>query len=184
MPIPNLARGSTGIDLHGVPPGSHALALRGDSLPVDRELDRVLADFRFDGFVEWIPGNRRIRGVLSGTLRSNCDRCLVRFDREVRLEVDVPLSLGDEAGPPDADPEEQEAALVVTAEDPTLDLAEPFGALVLSEVPIKNLCRAECRGLCPECGTDLNAAECACGKDRTDPRWQALGELKFPKSEE
>lgn len=160
------------------------MALRGESLPVDRDLDRVLADFRFDGFVEWTAGNRRIRGVLSGTLRSNCDRCLVRFDREVRLEVDMLLVLGDEAGPPDADPEELEAALAVSAEDPTLDLAEPFGALVLSEVPIKNLCREECRGLCPGCGTDLNAAECACGKDRTDPRWLALGELEFPKSEE
>lgn len=184
MPIPNLARGSTGIDLRGVPQGSHPLALRGDSLPVDRELDRVLADFTFDGVVDWVPGNRRIRGVLSGTLRSNCDRCLVRFDREVRLEVDVPLLAGGEAGSPDADPEEQEAALAVTPEDPTLDLAEPFGALVLLDVPIKNLCRADCRGLCPDCGTDLNAAECACGKTRTDPRWQALGGIEFPKGEE
>ena len=184
MPIPNLARGSTGIDLRGAPEGIHPLALRGESLTVDADLDRVLQDFRFDGFVDWIPENRRIHGVLAGTIRSNCDRCLVRFDRDVRVDVDVRLLFREEGGAADEDPVEAETAVRLSVEDPTVDLSGPFGASVLLEVPIKNVCREDCRGLCPECGADRNAGECACEPSRGDPRWNALGGLTFPPSEE
>ena len=160
----------------------HPLELRGGVLPVDPELDRELLDFRFQGFVDWIPGRRRVHGVLAGTFRSNCDRCLGRFDREVRLEVDVPVLLGEE--PEAADLEAEESALRVAADDAALDLAKPFGVVVLLEVPIKNLCREDCRGLCPGCGADRNAADCGCEPSRKDPRWNALGGLRFPPNEE
>ena len=184
MPIPNLARGSTGIDLHGVPEGIHPLALHGDSLPVDADLDRTLRDFRFDGFVDWIPSGRRVHGVLAGTFRSNCDRCLVQFDRDIRVDVDVRLLFREEVEAADKDPLDAEIVVRLPSEDPKADLAGPLGASVLLEVPIKNVCREDCRGLCPECGADRNKGECACEPSRGDPRWNALGGLKFPPSEE
>jgi uncharacterized protein len=39
------------------------------------------------------------------------------------------------------------------------------------------LCRDDCAGICPSCGTDLNSGSCDCVDDTTDPRWAALGEL-------
>lgn len=183
MPTPNLSRGSTGIDLRGVPDGRHPLVLKGGGLVVDAELDRVLGDFRFEGSVEWAPGSRGIRGVLEGRFRSTCDRCLVPFDRNVRIDVDVPILLAGEPVPA-VDDASIEAALRLSPEDLALDLAEPFRAAVLLEVPIKNLCRADCRGLCPLCGADRNATECACETSRRDPRWEALGGLSQPPEEE
>ncbi len=39
------------------------------------------------------------------------------------------------------------------------------------------LCRPDCAGLCPHCGTNLNDGACDCEEDRTDPRWDALREV-------
>jgi uncharacterized protein len=66
-------------------------------------------------------------------------------------------------------------------EDGTLDLAGwARDALVLA-MPAKVLCRDDCRGLCPTCGTDLNAPEAADHHhdEGGDPRWSKLRELKL-----
>jgi uncharacterized protein len=183
MRVPNLVRGSTGIDLRGIPDGTFPLDLQGDVLVVDAELDRVLERFRFVGSLEWTPERRRIHGVLAGRFRSACDRCLACFERDVRAEVDLPLQSGSPERSIGAEPTVDKLPRVV-AEDPTLDLAEAFRAAVLLEVPIKNVCRADCRGLCPVCGADRNAAPCSCEPPRGDPRWKALGGIEFPGNEE
>ncbi|HYN22371.1 MAG TPA: DUF177 domain-containing protein, partial [Thermoanaerobaculia bacterium] len=45
-------------------------------------------------------------------------------------------------------------------------------------VPMKPLCRPDCRGLCPLCGADLNAGMCSCEERSEDPRWAGLAALK------
>jgi uncharacterized protein len=49
---------------------------------------------------------------------------------------------------------------------------------VLLAVPRYVLCREDCRGLCPTCGTNWNAAECECVTDEVDGRWAPLRRLK------
>lgn len=183
MAAPNVPPGSTGIDLRGVPEGTYPLVLQGESLRVDGELDRLLVDFRFEGTLEWTRDARRVRGALAGRFRSTCDRCLVSFDRNVQVDVDVVLALGQESQPADGE-DASAVALRVAREELSLDLAGPFRTAVLLEVPIKNLCRSDCRGLCPVCGADRNTTVCACEPPRGDPRWEGLGGLSFPEHEE
>jgi uncharacterized protein len=45
-------------------------------------------------------------------------------------------------------------------------------------VPMKPLCREDCRGLCPVCGVDRNESSCDCAAQTTDPRWAGLAALK------
>ncbi|HEX7613828.1 MAG TPA: DUF177 domain-containing protein [Thermoanaerobaculia bacterium] len=63
------------------------------------------------------------------------------------------------------------------------DLVVPFDALVEEQVqlelPLKALCRDDCRGLCPMCGADRNLAPCAC-KPPADDRWRTLRTLLDP----
>ncbi len=59
-----------------------------------------------------------------------------------------------------------------------LDLGEAIREAVILEVPQTTLCRPDCRGLCPNCGQDLNESECACAAGPTDPRWEALKEIR------
>ncbi|HEY4608676.1 MAG TPA: YceD family protein [Ilumatobacteraceae bacterium] len=59
-----------------------------------------------------------------------------------------------------------------------IDVRRMVSENILLEAPIAPLCRPDCAGLCPTCGTDLNVASCGCVTTDIDPRWQALSELK------
>jgi uncharacterized protein len=49
---------------------------------------------------------------------------------------------------------------------------------VLLAIPLKVVCREECKGLCPTCGKNLNEGGCQCSPAMADPRWSALESLK------
>jgi len=59
-----------------------------------------------------------------------------------------------------------------------IDLRRMVTENILLEAPIAPLCRPDCAGLCPICGTDLNVTTCDCVTTDIDPRWQALSQLK------
>jgi uncharacterized protein len=59
-----------------------------------------------------------------------------------------------------------------------LDLGETIREAVILEIPQVVLCRPDCRGLCPGCGSDLNEGACKCTPEGGDPRWDALKHLK------
>ena len=60
-----------------------------------------------------------------------------------------------------------------------IDLTEPIREDVLMAIPSKPLCRDACKGLCPQCGQDLNVKECGCKKDRQNISFNDLDKLKF-----
>ena len=141
-------------------------------------LPQRYAFIRFDGELAWDGRDYRVRGSLTGDLESACDRCLTRFAREVTGEVRV------RAVPPDSperdDEEVLEEGVVLLGTDRRLDLAGPMRGAVLLEVPIKNLCRDDCSGICPGCGINRNLESCDCVTSLGDPRWEALRGLSFP----
>jgi len=59
-----------------------------------------------------------------------------------------------------------------------IDLAPLAREALLLELPLAPLCQAECAGLCPTCGADLNAGPCGCAGVVADARWLALDELR------
>jgi uncharacterized protein len=71
-----------------------------------------------------------------------------------------------------------EAELSVSVFDgKALDVDEIVKEQVLLAVPTRMLCREDCKGICPECGTDRNTGECDCVTNDIDPRWAALKNL-------
>ena len=64
-----------------------------------------------------------------------------------------------------------------------LDLQPLVRDALLLELPLAPLCREDCRGLCPECGADLNAAPCEC-RPAGDPRWGPLDVLRTGEAEQ
>ena len=61
--------------------------------------------------------------------------------------------------------------------DFVLDLHEAVRQYILLSEPAKPLCRPDCRGICPNCGADLNRGACGCATEG-DSRWQTLAGLK------
>ena len=66
---------------------------------------------------------------------------------------------------------------VIVVPDAVLDLDELVRADILLAVPAKILCREDCKGLCPDCGQNLNEGDCGCQHTTIDPRFTKLLEL-------
>jgi len=49
---------------------------------------------------------------------------------------------------------------------------------LLLALPVKQVCRRDCKGLCPHCGGNLNLESCNCVSTMTDPRWAALEDIR------
>ena len=61
--------------------------------------------------------------------------------------------------------------------DGLLDIVELLREQFQLALPMKPLCSAACRGLCAQCGTNLNRTECVCGPAWEDPRLAPLKSL-------
>jgi uncharacterized protein len=49
---------------------------------------------------------------------------------------------------------------------------------VLLSLPVRTLCKPDCKGLCPRCGKNRNLEACSCEEASSDPRWEALAGLR------
>lgn len=113
------------------------------------------------------------RGRVSGTIRGECRRCL----EPVSTELDEELTLVFVEGETEADSADA-GAFAFDAGAGELDLSEAVREEVLLAMDPYVVCDPECPGLCPKCGANLKEAPCGCTEEETDPRWDALRELK------
>ena len=110
-------------------------------------------------------------GVAHATVAAQCARCTRDFDLEITGDVDGYFTTRAHA---DEVPEEQDSALVV---DGMIDL-EPFIVTAVAvAVPLAPLHDPDCKGICPECGADLNEGACECPPAQGDTKLSALGGL-------
>jgi uncharacterized protein len=120
-----------------------------------------------------------VRGAVQARLRLECGRCLEPFQLPVSQDLDL-FYLPHKA---DQDEEEEDEVelkdhemVVAYYRDERLDLGEMLREQFILGLPMKRLCREDCRGLCPTCGANRNTAPCACPPE-TDPRLSVLGKL-------
>ena len=135
---------------------SEALALAHAYSDAAWRLDRIRLTIQPDG------RDVLVHGSLAATIPQTCSRCLEAFPAAVRADLDVRVvprpSRGDsvELGADDLD--------VDFYTDDLLDLGRLIEAETGLVLPMKPLCRPDCRGLCPTCGANRNAVPCACGE--------------------
>ena len=106
--------------------------------------------------------------ALDISLAGPCFRCLQ--DAELPLQLRLREY---EATKPETDEERTEYL-----DDDRLDLSAWAHDAIALALPDKILCRADCAGLCPVCGKDLNAEPHEHVEERTDPRWEKLSQLR------
>ncbi len=120
----------------------------------------------------------RVNGELAGTFQIACARCLDLVAQKLTRSFDLLYRpLGADAG---------REELSVTAAEAEISYYEGEGLLledvlreqVLLAVPIKAICREDCKGLCPHCGKNLNHEHCSCAEPLEDPRWSPLKEIR------
>jgi len=112
-----------------------------------------------------------VEGELNADLELNCSRCLTPLHRHLTVPFDEQFKPASSA---ESDEEEEDS---VSVEGDRLDLQPYVEEAFLLELPFAPLCSDACKGLCPQCGNDLNANECGCSRERIDPRMAALKDL-------
>ncbi len=115
-----------------------------------------------------------LRGRLRTTVRHACRRCLSSVDARVDDVVDL---FFEPLGPGDEDAEGEVYALPERGDE--LDLRDAVREQLLLRAPEFALCSETCRGLCPQCGTDLNTGQCDCVPEQAASPWDALKNVKF-----
>jgi uncharacterized protein len=120
----------------------------------------------------------RVVGKLVTRLEIPCARCLdpVPYNVERGFELLFrPQSVN--VGPDEAEMQDKDSE-VAFYEGDGVELSDILREQVLLAVPIKTVCREQCKGLCPQCGKNLNTGECDCEPVADDPRWDALKGLR------
>ena len=122
------------------------------------------------------------RAELKTAMAGTCGRCLtpVVTAIEVELEEEALPSIDIDTGLP-VDTSAEPDALRLT-DHHELDLETPIREAISLAEPIAVLCRPDCRGLCPDCGVDLNDNPThSHADDDVDPRLAALAEWRADK---
>ena len=120
----------------------------------------------------------RLQGGLTTSLELSCARCLDAVVQNVARDFELLYRpQGTDAG---------HEELSITAAEAEVGYYKGEGLLledvlreqVLLALPLKITCRPECKGLCPQCGKNLNQEQCSCSTAVEDPRWAALKDVR------
>lgn len=127
--------------------------------------------------------NVRVSGRVSAPLALSCSRCLAdittfidtSFTIFFRKEVALNASTEDELELGEMD------LLSSSYSGDEIDLTHEIEEQIAMEIPVKPLCSESCKGLCHECGTDLNTSSCSCSKETVSLAFSALKDFKVTK---
>lgn len=126
-------------------------------------LVRAASPVRYDLFAERISGEVVVRGTLSLDLQLTCSRCTDLFSTTL-----------------------EDSSFLRSYEAPegveSVDLTDDIREDILLDLPAYPVCAPECKGLCPQCGKNLNTGPCLCRPPQEEGRWKALDGLKLDES--
>lgn len=120
----------------------------------------------------------RLVGDYSTRIEARCARCLEPVSRDLASQFDLLYRpLGVDAGPDERAVQPAETEIGYYQGEGLL-LEDVLREQVLLAVPIKLICSEQCRGMCPRCGQNLNAKQCACAEPLASDRWAALKDIR------
>jgi uncharacterized protein len=150
---------------------------RPDEVPTEGDAYRVVAPVALSFEIHKDSDRFRLVGRVTTELELLCSRCLEPF----RLPIDAPFDLRylpatEVAADEEKEIEENDLETSYYRDD-VIDLNELLREQFYLALPMKPLCTDACRGLCPQCGTNLNTGTCDCAPAWEDPRLAPLRAL-------
>lgn len=128
--------------------------------------DLDIANFRGTARLTRTPQGVYLQGRFIGEQPTECVRCLTPVNQPLKTEI---KQLYEFPPAPKAD--------FIISDSGHLDLAPIMREDMLLAMPIRPLCRPDCKGLCPNCGSDLNESACQCEKSDIHPQLAVLKKL-------
>ena len=121
----------------------------------------------------------RIAGSMAATVEMSCSRCLEPAKVELRRPFDLFFRESDEDMVDEDEVElTEEETRTAFFSGTRLAVGDILREQVLLAAPMKALCKADCKGLCPVCGTNRNFSACSCTNENFSPHMEKLLEIK------
>lgn len=145
----------------------------------DAQVPGLAAPFKADIDIYRAGDKFVLQGQIEGRAIVRCDRCLESFELDSRSRFDVFFSLlGNDVSEKEAELAEADMEVeYIRGEE--IDLDDILREQIYLSLPVKLICRPDCRGLCPRCGTNLNAAQCGCRQEMGHPGFAKLKNMKI-----
>ncbi|HWP98517.1 MAG TPA: DUF177 domain-containing protein [Syntrophomonadaceae bacterium] len=159
------------LELH---PGSReefTLESRGDEALLKDLPGRFLASVQLVIMVQNAGHCFKGQGRLETRVELNCARCLENLIYPISTEFQFTVAS-------EAEDHALQEGDILPYGDGQVDLEPLVNELIVTELPLTPLCQAECRGLCPLCGSNKNTHRCNCKDHSIDPRWEKLNKLR------
>ena len=158
--------------------GDFAHVYNPDDLNTIDERVKLTAPATVNGKIRLAGNEVFVNGHVDARAQVECDRCLKPIELPVNADFELEYITGSEYESSEV-AELTEAEMSVSVFDgDAIDVDEIVKEQILLAVPTRMLCREDCKGICPQCGTDRNTGECKCVTEDIDPRWAALKNLK------
>lgn len=119
--------------------------------------------FKLKGAVKNIAGVLYMDAEADVSFETQCARCLKKINESMSFEIHEAFSKTD------IDDED-----IIVLKSGNIDLDDIVEKAFVGVLPISYLCSNDCKGLCSECGCDLNYGECSCNGGNIDPRLAVL----------
>ena len=138
--------------------------------PVEFEGDQIKAVSMVDvdGVVTSDGDVLVLNANIKTQLELQCARCLDTFIYPIDIDIEERFTKSEEL---------QDDEELIFVEDDVLDIIQIVENCIISTLPIKRLCKEDCKGLCSQCGTNKNVKECQCDDFDVDIRLAKLREL-------
>ena len=136
---------------------------------------RLISPLQFDLEARWVGEGVLVRGEIETRIETACRRCLTPVEVDIRDTIDLfyePLAA-------DVEAELGGEVLALPDRGDKLDLAPAIREQTVLRIPDYVLCAETCRGLCPQCGAELNYQKCDCVPETGGGAWDALKKIKF-----
>ena len=143
-----------------------SFAVMPESLDMGDAQEHFCGEIRVDGTVMNTGSSLHTMGTVRACRRFVCDRCLAEGEREITLDFSEDYA---------KTPGETDEAALYDGEAIVLD--DLVRDTLLVAEPLRELCKSDCKGLCPVCGQNLNEGQCDCDTFVPDPRLAALESL-------
>ena len=127
---------------------------------------------------ELLDGQIRIKGTLQTRIELVCARCLDEISEGISRDFDLFYRPAKELTEEEAVRLKDEDTEVGFFQGEGMFLCDILAEQMLLILPMKVICRSDCRGLCPHCGANMNSEECRCEVHSMDPRLAPLARLK------
>lgn len=144
------------------------IVLKEDSFYDGKEYSGILTPIKLLANLEKTDHMITLNGKVSGVLELTCSRCLKKFAHAINININERFT---DKKIVDCDED------IFFINDGYIDITQIIENNIILALPIKRLCKENCKGLCPKCGTNLNDSTCNCKENDIDPRWEKLKDM-------